>query len=47
MKMLFTYGFKIRFSFALVLFKKSTLSFSEVDLATTSVVSNKYTVVAV
>ena len=47
MKMLFTYGFNFRFSFALVLFKKSTLSFSEVDLATTSVVSNKYTVVAV
>ena len=47
MKILFTYGFNFKFSFPLILFKKSTSSFSEVDLATTSVVSNKYTVVAV
>ena len=31
------YGFSFRFSFALVLLKKSTLSFSVVDLATISI----------
>ena len=36
-KILFIYGFNLGLIFALVLFKKSTLSFSVVDLATISI----------